>query len=61
MVPTLTLQGRPDRARPPEHGAEMDDRVSGAQLEIIDKAGRIPQLEDPSPSEIALPFLTARP
>lgn len=40
----------------------MDDRVSGAQLEIIDEAGRIPQLEDPSPfSEIALPFLTARP
>jgi pimeloyl-ACP methyl ester carboxylesterase len=31
-VPTLIIQGRHDRARTPEHGAEMRDRIAGARL-----------------------------
>ncbi len=30
-VPTLIIQGRHDRARTPEHGAEMRDRIAGTR------------------------------
>lgn len=58
-VPTLIIQGRHDRARTPEHGAQMRDRIPGARLEIVD-AGHTPQLEAPDAfREVALPFLRA--
>jgi pimeloyl-ACP methyl ester carboxylesterase len=60
-VPTLIVQGRHDRARTPEHGAAMRDRIPGARLEIVEEAGHTPQLEAPSVfHEIALPFLRAQ-
>lgn len=57
-VPTLIIQGRHDRARTPEHGAEMQKRMPNARLEIIEDAGHTPQLEQPDRfNEIAVPFL----
>jgi pimeloyl-ACP methyl ester carboxylesterase len=46
-VPTMIVQGRFDRARTPEHGAEMRDRIAGSVLEVIEDAGHTPQLEQP--------------
>jgi pimeloyl-ACP methyl ester carboxylesterase len=60
-VPTMIIQGRHDRARTPEHGALMRDRIPGATLAVIEDAGHTPQLEQPAAfHEAALPFLTAR-
>jgi pimeloyl-ACP methyl ester carboxylesterase len=59
-VPTLIIQGRHDRARTPEHGAEMRDRISGARLEILEGSGHTPHLEEPdSFHRLAMPFLLA--
>lgn len=60
-VPTLIVQGRHDRARTPEHGAEMRDRIGGARLEILEESGHTPQLEQPDVfHDIALPFLLGK-
>ena len=57
-VPTLIIQGRHDRARTPEHGAEMRDRIAGSVLAVIEDAGHTPQLEQPERfHDLALPFL----
>ncbi len=57
-VPTMIIQGRHDRARTPEHGAEMRDRIAGSVLTVIEDAGHTPQLEQPERfHEAALPFL----
>lgn len=57
-APTMIIQGRHDRARTPEHGAEMRDRIAGSVLEIIEDAGHTPQLEQPKRfHDVALPFL----
>ncbi|MFI4986404.1 MAG: alpha/beta fold hydrolase [Alphaproteobacteria bacterium] len=59
-LPTLIIQGRHDRARTPEHGAEMRDRISGARLEVLDGSGHTPHLEEPDAFHaLALPFLLA--
>jgi pimeloyl-ACP methyl ester carboxylesterase len=59
-VPTLIIQGRHDRARTPEHGAEMRDRIPGAVLAVIEDAGHTPQLEQADAFDhVALPFLIA--
>jgi 3-oxoadipate enol-lactonase len=60
-VPTLIVQGRHDRARTPEHGAEMRERIPGSRLNVLEEAGHTPQLEQPEAFyEIALPFLLGR-
>jgi len=60
-VPTLIVQGRHDKARTPEHGALMRERIPGAELAVIEDAGHTPQLEQPDAfHHIALRFLTAR-
>jgi len=60
-VPTLIVQGRYDRARTPEHGAEMRDRIAGARLAVIEEAGHTPQLDQPDDfHEVALPFLLGK-
>lgn len=60
-VPTLIVQGRHDRARTPEHGAEMRDRIPGARLEILEESGHTPHLEQPEAFHaLALPFLLGR-
>lgn len=57
-VPTMIIQGRHDRARTPEHGVEMRDRIAGSVLAVIEDAGHTPQLEQPERfHELALPFL----
>ena len=57
-VPTLIVQGRHDRARTPEHGAFMRERIADSKLEVIEDAGHTPQLEQPQAfHDIALPFL----
>ena len=57
-VPTLIIQGRHDRARTPEHGAEMRDRIAQSVLAVIEDAGHTPQLEQPQRfHDLALPFL----
>ncbi|HEX8010521.1 MAG TPA: alpha/beta fold hydrolase [Casimicrobiaceae bacterium] len=59
-VPTLIVQGRHDRARTPEHGALMRERIAGAWLAVIEDAGHTPQLEQPEAfHDVALPFLLA--
>ena len=60
-VPTMIIQGRHDRARTPEHGADMRDRIAGSVLAVIEDAGHTPQLEQPERfHELALPFLLGR-
>jgi pimeloyl-ACP methyl ester carboxylesterase len=60
-VPTMIVQGRHDRARTPEHGAAMRDRIPGATLVVIEDAGHTPQLEQADAfHDAALPFLAAR-
>jgi pimeloyl-ACP methyl ester carboxylesterase len=57
-IPTMIIQGRHDRARTPEHGAQMRERIAGATLAVIEDAGHTPQLEQPDAfHDIALPFL----
>jgi 3-oxoadipate enol-lactonase len=57
-VSTMIIQGRHDRARTPEHGAEMRDRIAGSVLAVIEDAGHTPQLEQPQLfHDVALPFL----
>jgi pimeloyl-ACP methyl ester carboxylesterase len=62
QIPTMIIQGRHDRARTPEHGVEMRDRIAGATLTVIEDAGHTPQLERPEAfHDVALPFLLAAP
>src|SRR5262245_55791460 len=57
-VPTLIIQGRHDRARTPEHGAAMRDRIAGSRLEVLEGSGHTPQLEEPEAFHaLAVPFL----
>lgn len=57
-APTMIIQGRHDRVRTPEHGADMRDRIAGSVLAVIEDAGHTPQLEQPeSFHDVALPFL----
>jgi pimeloyl-ACP methyl ester carboxylesterase len=61
-VPTLIVQGRHDRARTPEHGAAMRDRIPGARLEVLEASGHTPQLEEPDAFHaLAVPFLRGGP
>ena len=60
-MPTLIVQGRHDKARTPEHGALMRERIPDAKLAVIEDAGHTPQLEQPEAfHEVAVRFLTAR-
>jgi 3-oxoadipate enol-lactonase len=60
-VPTLIVQGRHDKARTPEHGAQMRALLPHGALEVIEDAGHTPQLERPEEFHaVALPFLLAR-
>lgn len=57
-VPVMIVQGRHDRARTPEHGAEMRARLPNAVLHVIEDAGHTPQLEQPDAFHaVALLFL----
>lgn len=57
-VPTLIIQGRHDKARTPQHGAEMAERIGGARLAILEGSGHTPHLEEPNSFHAqAIPFL----
>jgi pimeloyl-ACP methyl ester carboxylesterase len=43
-VPTLIVQGRHDRARRPQQGVEVRDRIAGSRLEILEDSGHTPHL-----------------
>ena len=44
-VPTLVMAGRYDFLFPPEHQAILADRLSNAELVLIERAGHNPQME----------------
>ena len=44
-APTLVVAGRYDFLFPPEHQAILADRLPNAQLELIERAGHNPQIE----------------
>ncbi|HSF79866.1 MAG TPA: alpha/beta fold hydrolase [Anaerolineales bacterium] len=44
-VPTLVVAGRYDFLFPPEHQAILADRLPNARLELIERAGHNPQME----------------
>lgn len=46
-VPTLVVWGLADRIVDPEHARVYADEVPAAQLDLIDTAGHLPQLETP--------------
>ena len=57
-APTLIVQGRHDRARTPEHGAVMRERIPDARLVVLEGSGHTPQLEEAEAFHaVALPFL----
>jgi proline iminopeptidase len=47
-VPTLVVAGRYDFLFPPEHQAILVDRLPNSQLELIERAGHNPQVEQPA-------------
>lgn len=59
-VPVMIIQGQHDRARTPEHGAMMRERLANCTLAVLSKSGHTPQLEEPDTfCELALPFMCA--
>ena len=47
-APALLVWGKDDRLVPPVYADEFARRLPGARLEIIDRAGHAPQLEEPA-------------
>ena len=46
-APTLIVWGKADRIIDPAYAQEFAKRISGAKVALIDKAGHLPQLEQP--------------
>jgi len=46
-APTLILWGKADRIIAPDYAQEFATRIAGARVALIDKAGHLPQLEQP--------------
>jgi pimeloyl-ACP methyl ester carboxylesterase len=60
-VATLIVQGRHDRARTPEQGMDMCERISGSRLEVLENSGHTPHLEQPAEfHDIVMPFLLGK-
>ena len=47
-APTLIVWGKADRVIAPAYAEEFAKRIAGARIELIDKAGHLPQLEQPA-------------
>ena len=45
--PTLIVWGKADRIIAPAYAQEFAGKIAGAKIEMIDKAGHLPQLEQP--------------
>jgi proline iminopeptidase len=48
QVPTLVIAGRWDFLFPPEHQAILADRLPNARLELVERAGHNPHMEQPA-------------
>ncbi len=60
-VPTLVIAGRWDFLFPPEHQAILADRLPDARLELIERAGHNPHMEQPEVVlRIVRDFMSAR-
>jgi pimeloyl-ACP methyl ester carboxylesterase len=46
-VPILIVWGKADRIIAPAYAQEFARRIAGARVELIDKAGHLPHLEQP--------------
>jgi len=46
-VPTLIIWGNADRVIAPAYAHEFAQRIAGARVELIDRAGHLPHLEQP--------------
>jgi pimeloyl-ACP methyl ester carboxylesterase len=46
-APTLVVWGKADRIIAPDYAQEFATRIAGARVELIDKAGHLPHLEQP--------------
>lgn len=58
-IPALVVAGRYDFLFPPEHQAILADRLPDARLEIIERAGHNPQMEQPAVTiDLVRRFLT---
>jgi pimeloyl-ACP methyl ester carboxylesterase len=47
VAPTLVVWGTDDRIIAPDYAKEFATRIAGARVELIDKAGHLPHLEQP--------------
>jgi len=46
-APTLIIWGKADRIIAPAYAQEFAGKIAGARIEVIDKAGHLPHLEQP--------------
>jgi pimeloyl-ACP methyl ester carboxylesterase len=53
-LPTLVITGRDDHFCPPDKAAEMQRRIPGAQLAVIDDAGHMLTSEQPAAFNVAV-------
>jgi 3-oxoadipate enol-lactonase len=58
-VPTLVITGRDDHFAPPEKAADLQQRIPGAQLAVIDDAGHTLSSEQPAAFNAALEAFVA--
>jgi len=58
-LPVLVVWGAADRMIPAEHGRAYADGIPGARLQVITKAGHLPQLETPEELLAAVGEFTA--
>lgn len=47
IVPTLVVWGARDRLIPPHHALEAGRRIPGSRVEVFEKAGHFPHLDEP--------------
>jgi pimeloyl-ACP methyl ester carboxylesterase len=47
QAPTLVVWGRDDRIVPPVYATEFARHIVGARVEMVDRAGHAPHLEEP--------------
>lgn len=59
-TPTLVVVGEDDRAQPPARARHMAERIPGAELAVIPRAGHISTLEEPAAVNAVLAEFLAR-
>jgi pimeloyl-ACP methyl ester carboxylesterase len=58
IAPTLIIFGREDRVMPSIYGQEFAERIAGSRLEILERCGHIPAVEQLEPTlELVAEFL----